>query len=209
MSARKVIPLDSVQSAKDKLIEALGRVLERKGFAGLDAGSVAAEAGFDRRVLFRHFKGLPQLVSAFGASPAFWPNSQELVGEDAEALKAMPASQVVAAFFKRSLTALRKRPQTLKILAWETLERHELARCLEDARVRTALEFFEHIESEAPESPDLSAVVAIMAGAVHYFLLRSRTSRFYGGFDFCDEADWRRFENGIDALLEEALRPTR
>jgi AcrR family transcriptional regulator len=209
MNGRKIIPLDSIQSAKDKLIEALGRVLERQGFSGLDAGAVAAEAGLNRRVLFRHFKGLPQLVRAFGASSAFWPSTQELVGEDAEALKAMPASQVVAAFFKRSLTALRKRPQTLKIMAWETLERNEYARCLDDARVRTALEFFEHIESEVPDSPDLSAVVALMAGAINYFLLRSRTSRFYGGFDFLDEADWRRFEDGIDALLKEALRHPR
>jgi len=205
MAGRKVIALDQVQTTKDKLIEAVGRVLARDGFGSIDAASVAAEAGFDKRILIRHFGCLSNLVAAFGQSPEFWPSSQELLQGQAEDLKQMPAGQVVATFFKRYVAALRQRPQTLEILSWEMRERNELAGQLDDIRVRTALEFFEHIETDIPESPDLTAVVALMAGAVTYFLLRSRTSRFFGGFDFSDEADWQRLEKGIDDLLKESL----
>lgn len=205
MAQRKIIPLRDRELTRDKLVRAAGQVLAREGFAGLTEEKVCAQAGVERRLLYRHFHGLKGLLAAFRCSPDFWPTSAELVGEDSEALRRLPPDEFMAEFFKRYMRAIRRRPLTLEILSWEARERNAYTRVLELGRERTALEFFEHMEQDPPEDVDLSVLVALVAGAVHFLTMRSRVGDFFGGLDLRAEEDWRRVERAIEDLFRRSL----
>ena len=111
----------------------------------------------------------------------------------------------MAEFFKRYMRAIRRRPLTLEILSWEARERNAYTRVLELGRERTALEFFEHMEQDPPEDVDLSVLVALVAGAVHFLTVRSRVGDFFGGLDLRAEEDWRRVERAIEDLFRRSL----
>lgn len=197
----KVIPIDTNEVIKNKLISSVGPVLARVGFNCISEELVAQESGVKQNNIFRFFGGLPGLVSAFGTSGNFWPSKEELLQETCANFKNLSIEQQMAAFFKSLLICLRRRPLTLDILAWEPLERNELSKCLEDIRVRTSLEYFENIHGEIPESLDLSAIVALLAGAVFFLSVHSRNTKTFGGIDLQSERGWKRIETAIEQLL--------
>lgn len=207
MERLKIVPITSAGVVRRRLVAAVGPVLARVGFAGISADLVAAEAGCRRADLFRLFHGLPGLVAAFAETDGYWPSAAELLGDDVESLRRLPPAELVAAFFKRYLRALLRRPQTLDILAWEALSRNDLTRAVEGVRERTALEFFEHMNEDPPDDVDLTALVMLMAGGVHFLVVRSRTADCVGGVDLESEAGWRRIEQTIDLILARTLRP--
>lgn len=205
MQRLKIVPITSAGAVRRRLITAVGPVLARVGFTGITEDLVAIEAGCKRADLFRQFQGLPGLVEAFAEKSDYWPSAAELLGDDAETLRRLSPAELVAAFFKRYLRALLRRPQTLDILAWETLSRNDLSRAVEGVRERTALEFFELMDEDPPDDVDLTALVMLMAGGVHFLAVRSRTADCVGGVDLESEAGWRRIEETIDLILSRTL----
>lgn len=202
----KVIPIRNKEMTIQKLIAAVGRVLARDGFQSIGVNCVAREAGVDKKLIYRYFQGLTNLVAAYGESIEFWPTAKELVGDDRERIAAMPPSELMAEFFKRYLRAIRNRPQTLEIMAWEGVEYNDLTRQLEGVRVKTALEFFELMGEDPPENVDLTALVLFMAGAVHFLATRSRHHQSIGGIDLQSDLGWGRIESTIELVMAGALR---
>lgn len=208
MSNSKVIPISSPDTTRQRLINAAGAVLAKYGFNATSVDKICLEAGVHRSILHRYFKGLPGLLAAFAESQAFWPSSRELLQKAETPLAGLSAGEQLSLFFKCYMTALRERPLTLEILAWESLERHELTRPLEEIRVRTALEFFEQLEGQIPDHLDLTAIVLLFAAAANFLVVRSRTNSSLGGVDLHSPQGWRRIEGAIDLLLKSTLDNT-
>ena len=144
------IRIDRKEYTKSKLITAVGQVLAKEGFKGLGVNKVAKAAGVDKVLVYRYFGGLPELIGEYSQTVDFWPTVEELIGPNPERIKELPPDEQLAEFVKSFLSALRKRPKTQDILAWELLERNELSKKLEDIRIRTILEYFEYLD----EIPD-------------------------------------------------------
>src|SRR5690606_38392245 len=107
--------------ATEAAIVAAGeRLLLRDGFPGLNVQTLAAEAGCDRKLVYRYFEGVDGVVARLGARAA-----AELV----RALDAAPAptGESLRAFARASLAAwlaaLRASPLTLRLMAWALVER--------------------------------------------------------------------------------------
>lgn len=192
---------DRRERTKEKLIQAVGKVLGKEGFRGLGVNRIAREAGVDKVLVYRYFGGLPEIIGAYSRTVDFWPTVEELVGPNPDRIRRMPPDKQVAEFFKSFLAALRKRPVTQDILAWELLERNELTRQLEDVRIRTILEYFEYFD-EIPDDENLSAIVVLMGGAVNHLIVKSRINSSVGGIDLESEKGWGRINKGIDLLMK-------
>ena len=202
----KVIPIRNKEITKDRLIQAIGKVIAEVGFQHLGVNLVAREAGVDKKLIYRYFHGLPGLVAAYGETADFWPTSAELLGDDLERIRNMAPHAVLSEFFKRYLRAILSRPITLEILAWEAIERNELTKGLEEVRAKTALEFFELMQADPPENLDLTALVLILAGAVNFLAVRSRIHSSLGGVELQSEEGWQRIESALDFMLDKIFQ---
>jgi AcrR family transcriptional regulator len=208
MSRAKVISIQEPASTRERLLAAVGEMLGHKGLCNFSLDEVVRQTGIRRDFIFRQYGGPEGLIASYANSPLFWPTAEELLEGHSQELTNLAPEGQVALFFKRTLAALRRRPQTLRILAWEVLESCPLATHLEEVRVRTALEYFERLEGDIPEEIDLTAIVLVMAAAVQYLLVRSQTSSSLGGVDLRTDAGWSRIETAIDALLKGTLGST-
>ncbi|MFP5259714.1 MAG: TetR/AcrR family transcriptional regulator [Acidobacteriota bacterium] len=208
MTGVKVIPIGKPRTVRQRLLESLGDLLARQGFDGLSLDLVAKAAGLERAVVLRHFQDLDDMVTAFGQSAAFWPTLDELREDVAERFAAMPPRAQLAHYFKATIRGLLARPRTLDILAWELMSRNRYTRLLEYPRVRAALEFFETVTGEVPETLDLTAVVAVLGGAVIFLTVRSRQSGVFGGLNLYDDTDRDRVDRVLDLLLTGIIRET-
>jgi AcrR family transcriptional regulator len=190
------------ETTRARLIEAVGTLLAREGFTGLGVNAVAREAGVDKVLIYRYFGGLPELIVAFGREGNFWPSINELAGGDVVAFGQLPLAEQLSCLGKNFMAAIRTRPLTQEILAWEMIERNELTVELEAIRENTMTNFFEMFFQSANEGPDIAAMGAIIGAGVSYLASRGRKIRFYNGIDLDSEAGWQRLESAIDTMIQ-------
>ena len=194
------------EETKDRIIDAVGRLLADGGFQKLGINAVARQAGVDKVLIYRYFGGMPELLRAFGVSGDFWPTFEELTGGDAEGLRGRPAGQATATVMHGFARALRSRPLTGEILAWETVERNQLIEVLEEVREDAALRLLEELAPAPGETDaDLAAVTALLGAAIMYLVVRSRHVEVFNGVDIGSEDGWRRLEAAITAICESCI----
>jgi hypothetical protein len=106
------------------------------------------------------------------------------------------------------MAAIRTRPLTQEILAWEMIERNELTVELEAIRENTMMNFFEMFFHSANKGPDIAAMGAIIGAGISYLVSRGRKIRFYNGIDLDSEAGWQRLEGAIDTMIRGTFAET-
>jgi AcrR family transcriptional regulator len=188
------------------MVKAVGRLLARKGFKALGVNAVAREAGVDKVLIYRYFDGLPGLIKAFGQDSDFWPSAGELAGDAPEHFRALPLADRMSALARNYLDAIRKRPVTQEIMAWELIERNQLTADLEDLREQRMVQFFEEFMPESIHHPDFPAISAIVGAAINYLVTRSRHTRFFSGVDLSQDSGWQSLLTAIDNLSNSMFR---
>jgi len=194
-----------VEATKRRLLDAVGSILARDGFAQLGVNAVAQEARTDKALIYRYFGGFGPLLEAYAESAAFWPTTEEMAGGSLDDLTALPLAARVEQIVRSYICQLRMRPLTQEILAWELYERNEVTIRLEDVRERRGLALMMSLARDLPPTVDLAAVSAVLAGGVHYLLLRARRIRLFNGIDLRTDEGWSRLEAAARAMVIGAL----
>ncbi|TDC91058.1 TetR/AcrR family transcriptional regulator [Actinomadura sp. 7K507] len=189
------------------LLEAVGDLLSREGFASLGVNSVAREAGVDKVLIYRYFDGMAGLLRAFAASEGFWPSVEEILGEGSADLRTMTAADRWATGLVRYARALRRRPLAREVLAWEQVEKNDLTEIL---RLRRE-EWFEELlrlfpDDTAATAADPVGTALVIATSIHYLIARSRLHPDFNGLGIDTDADWSRIEEIVHALAHRTLR---
>ncbi|TQE99690.1 MAG: TetR/AcrR family transcriptional regulator [Spiribacter salinus] len=186
------------EHSERRLIRAVGEIVAKQGFHGLGVNAVARAAGVDKVLIYRYFDGLPNLLRAYGESGDFWPGITEVLGDDSGAVRALPVEARLERVIVGLLDALRARPQTIEILAWETVEDNALTQALADIRERWGLRVIEEVLPDANEHPeDVLALASVLVAGVQYLMIRARRSTAYGGLELRTEEGWERIRRAI------------
>jgi AcrR family transcriptional regulator len=193
-------------ATEERILAAVGEVLARDGFRALGINAIAREAAVDKVLIYRYFGGLPELLHTWGASGRFWPSVQELLCDDADAVRALPLPQRYALFFDRFIDALRRRPLTLEILAAELVERNELTAILEAEREQWGFQAEALFGGDDFErTPQLRGITLLLVAGVQYLLVRSRKIRIFGGLDLRSDAGWDALKAAVADMAQQLL----
>jgi AcrR family transcriptional regulator len=198
---------DRVETEK-KLIAAAGQVLARDGFKALGVNAVAREAGVDKVLIYRYFDGLPGLIQAYARQGDFWPGVDELLGEPIEDFKRRSPADQMATILENHAAGIRRRPLTLKILAWEMVDRNELTAHLEEIREQQGVNLTEALGGAGISnslSVDINAIAAIFAAGINYLAARSQKIRIFNGVEIKEDDGWKRLTGSIRTLCENSL----
>ncbi len=192
-----------------RLLDAVGALLAREGFGALGVNAVAREAGVDKVLIYRYFGGMDDLLRAFGQSGDFWPGIEEVIGGDPSELRALPLAERWATGLSRYAQALRSRPITKEVLAWEQIEQNELTQILQQAREQ----WFEELMTHFPDDPDatdadLVTTILVIVGAIHYFIVRSRLQPDFSGVVIDTDAGWEHLDEVISTICRRTLTPS-
>jgi len=190
------------EATRTRLIQAVGTLLAREGFTGLGVNAVAREAGVDKVLIYRYFGGLSELIVAFGREGNFWPSIKELADGDVEAYSRLPVNEQLSRLSRNFIQAIRQRPITQEILAWEMVERNDLTVELETIRENTMMNFFDMFFPSTGNGPDIAAMGAIIGAGISYLVSRGRQIRFYNGVDLESEEGWKRLGDAVDTMIQ-------
>jgi AcrR family transcriptional regulator len=186
------------EQTRQKLIEAVGTALSAQGFEGLGVNAVARAAGVDKVLIYRYFGGLAELLEAYGESQGFWPSRGEVLGREVAVIKALPKAERVEAVLLGLLDALRQRPQTIEVLAWEAVQQSPLTQRLAERREAWSREILAELFDDAgPEDRPLLTLASLLVAGFQYLLIRARRGSEYGGITLDSEAGWAEVRDAI------------
>lgn len=191
-------PRDRVGTQR-RIVDAGERLLLRDGFPGVNVQTVAAEAGCDRKLVYRYFDSIDGVVAKL---------AERALAELVRALDARPASeaQTPRAFARDSLhawlAALRSSPLTLRLMAWALAEQRPILVRIEAERAALLQAWMRERRPRLKSAPqgDPAALNAVLLGAVQQLALSDQAGRPVGGVAL-DAAGWARVEAALDALL--------
>jgi AcrR family transcriptional regulator len=181
------------------IVEAGERILLRDGFPGLNVQTLAAEAGCDRKLVYRYFDGADGVVERIAARA-----HAELV----RSLQAAPfgGAESLRAFARESLSAwlgaLRASPLTLRLMAWALVEASPRLNRIEADRSAVLQAWMRERRPRLrlPPTGDAVAINAVLLAAVQHLALSGGARPGVGGVAL-DAAGWARIEAALDALL--------
>ncbi len=189
-----------------RLISAVGSLLAKKGFKGLGVNAVAREAGVDKVLIYRYFDGLPGLIAAFAREGNFWPSTLELAGGDMKRFARLPLERRLEEFAANFIQALKSRPITRAVMAWEMVEPNELTRALEQVRERGIQEFYQIFFTKEGGN-HLKEAIALAGAAIQYLIIRSNHIDVFGGLDLNNEAGWKEIQNTLALMIRGVPSP--
>ena len=181
------------------IIEAGERILLRDGFPGLNVQTLAAEAGCDRKLVYRYFDGADGVVEriAARAHAALVRSLDAVPASGTESLGAnAPESQ------NPRLRAQRASPLTLRLMAWALVESSPLLNRIEAERSAVLQAWMRERRPRlrTPPAGDAVAINAVLLAAVQHLALSGGARPGVGGVAL-DDAGWARIEGALDALL--------
>jgi AcrR family transcriptional regulator len=206
MPKKQTMKIRDKQITSRRLISAVGSLLAKKGFKGIGVNAVAREAGVDKVLIYRYFGGLPGLISTFGKEGDFWPSSLELAGGDLQKFSHLSLEKRLSELGSNFIQALRKRPLTQAIMAWEMIESNELTEELELVREKSIVEFFQMFFLKDQVQIDLQAIVMLIGAAISYLVTRSNNIDLYGGLEIGSDQGWQRIEQAISAICSSIVK---
>lgn len=181
------------------IVAAAEQLLLRGGWSGLNVNTLAAEAGVDRKLIYRYFEGVEGVVERLAGRLDLWLG---------EALAAQPPIEATSyrEFAREMLTgylrALRASPLILRLVAWELSEDTPLLRRLETARsiVLQRWTASRRPNLPLPEGVDVVALNIVLLAAVQHLALAATTRGGFAGVTL-DDTGWARIEAAIDRML--------
>lgn len=190
------------EATERALVEAVGAVISDRGFGGLGVNAIARQAGVNKALIYRYFDGLDGLYRAFASTHALWPPIEELLGDLPERIVELSWRDAFVELFTRYARAIRSRPRTVELLAWECVTRNELTRAFEEVREQRSMELMEHMSLAGFDAPvDLRPAIAVASSSIHYLAIRSRDIQIFAGAPISQDSFWEHDLRGVlDAI---------
>ncbi len=123
---------------RERILDAVGRLIVRDGLAAVGINALAREAGCDKVLIYRYFDDLEGVYAAFAARGEFWWSLSDLIG-GIDPLR-VSLADALKLILRRHAAGIRKRPVTLAVLGAELVERTPLVVALETVREKRSLE---------------------------------------------------------------------
>ena len=185
------------QLSEEKLIKAVGEMIEETGFENLGINQVAKRAGFSKNLIYRYFESLDGLIYAYIKKYDFWANvTNEL--PDTSDIKAYLKS-----FYRREIAEFRVNIALKRLRRWELSTEKDFVVGIRDQREKNGVYFMEMMSGFAKvDKEQLQATSALMEAGMAYLAMLSENCKMYNGIDIQCDKGWEQIAKGIDLLID-------
>ncbi|WP_316829251.1 TetR/AcrR family transcriptional regulator [Pedobacter aquatilis] len=191
------------ERSKKKFLDAVGKILKTKGYAGLKVNDIAATAGLDKKMIYTYFGGTDQLIDAYVHSQDFWSNikDEKVPVTINDGGKAFTESTLFEQF-----DYVFKNKELQKVLLWRLSEQRNSLKKLTDDQEANGEMLFRNIT--APHFGDkdkpFRAIMALLVSGIYYLNLYSTVNgSVFCGLDMKDHNDRDEIKKAISFLIDQ------
>ena len=200
---RKVVqgPIRDKEKTKQKLLNAVGKILKTKGYSGLMVSKIAAVAGFDKKLIYEYFGSTDKLIDEYIKSQDYWSRFELAADADlSDGGKELSKMAIVNQF-----ESLKKNKELQKILVWEMSESRPILKKILDQREEVGEELFKNITDPyfGEKSEEYRAITALLiAGSYHLNLYTGHNGSTFCGIDMKSEEGRKKIEKAIVDIID-------
>ncbi|WP_277110867.1 TetR/AcrR family transcriptional regulator [Chryseobacterium taklimakanense] len=180
--AKKIIkgPVRDKEKTKERLLAAVGKIIQTTGYQGLKVSAIAKEAGCDKKLIYDYYGSTEDLITEYVRQQDYW-NKVGIAPEYT------PTPEETKEFTKelvlQQYEMLRQNKELQKIILWELSEENYILRQLADEREKQGELLFQHLTDDLFKDSDvnLRAIIAILISGSYYLNLHTEVN----GSTFC------------------------
>ena len=205
--ARKVTdgPVRNKERTKENLISALGEILKKDGFSGLNISRVAEKAKVDRRLIYDYFGSLEGLVKEYLNTNDYWKMSPEEVGDIVETSKADAGKTLAYNVLENQFDSLIKNEEMRRIITWGLSEKLPILKALDLKREDIGNQVLSEVFDKHFKGSDKNfrALYALLMGGVYYLTLHAKMQENpFCGIDLQQPSGQEEIKKALKQFIE-------
>jgi len=192
------------ERSTQKLINAVGTVIQSRGYTGLNATNIASAAGMSRRLITFYFGTVDNLVQTYVRGKDYWlAASGDAVGLIKEN-KGENTKQILDCLLRNQVDYFFSNEEMQKIILWQISEGTKIMKEVCEERELLSKIFFRLSDKELEgKDIDLRAVSALMVAGIYYLVLHAKsTDTLFCEIDLNTPEGMARIKNAITRILE-------
>ncbi|MBO6186048.1 MAG: TetR/AcrR family transcriptional regulator [Chryseobacterium sp.] len=198
------------ERTKVKMIQAVGKVLLKKGYTGLNASSIAKEAGIDKSLVWTYFGSLDKLVEEYIAQRDFWKYKAADSINNMLTFKDGIKAEYMSCLLQFQFQSLLDDEILQRIMLWGISEKKDFLRHISDERELIGEEVFKIVDPQFKDSNiDIRGILAILVAGIYYLVLHGKTNgSLFCGIDLNTADGEDRIKESISQIISMAYKKT-
>jgi len=185
-----------------RFVEAVGEILKEKGYAGLGVNKIALQAGMNKKLIYRYFGSLNQLLKVYISGKDYWqPLLREL--NEASDGRGQDILPLFTQLFQELFRFFRSEQEMQQFILWQMSEPNPLMRGISEEREREGARLLALTDGHFRDSGvNIRAVMALLLGGIYYVLLHAEHNKStVAGVDMNLEKDREEMLRTIGQVL--------
>jgi len=157
-----------------KLLSAVGKVLEKKGYTGLTSTNIAKVANVDRKLIKLYFGSVDNLIETYIRSKDYWLLSSDNTSHTLENEPPNGTQDILENLLLDQLNNFLVNNEMQKAVTWQISEKSAIMSEITRKREEISKLFFEKADKELPPHVDIRAISSILVSGIYYLVLHSK-----------------------------------
>ncbi|MDV3558851.1 TetR family transcriptional regulator [Elizabethkingia anophelis] len=207
--ARKVVdgPIRNKEKTKQKLLNAVGKILATKGYSELKVSKIATVAGLDKKLIYSYFGSTDKLIDEYIKSQGFWANvdDQEIMASGFTD----GGQEITTNMILQQYDTLAKNKEYQKIILWGISETRPSLRKLADDREAVGNPLLDQVIDPLfkEKSKEYRAILAMLVAGAYYLNLHFAVNgSTFCGLDFNKEEDAKILKEAIATIIDDQYK---
>jgi AcrR family transcriptional regulator len=198
-------PIRDKERTKHKLMNAVGAILKKEGFTGLNVSKVATKANLDRKLIYDYFGSMEGLVKEYLNSRDFFTVKIDQTKEIVESSRSDLGKEMLSSILENQLNSLIADEELRRIISWGVCESSKSLEELNEKREFLGEQFFTEVTDGYFKGKDknIRPVVALLIGGIYYLTLIAHTNNgLVCGLDIRKKEAQEEIKKTIKQIIE-------
>lgn len=191
------------ERSKKKFLDAVGKILKTKGYAGLKVNDIATTAGVDKKMIYTYFGGINGLMDEYIRSKDYWSNvTTEKMAPDIET----GGRLFTEAMLLEQFDYVFKNKELQKLLLWRLSESRKSLSKMTNMQEENGENLFKFIIEPhfGERTQDFRAITAIIISGLYYLNMYSSVNgSVFCGIDLSTEEGRDKIKKAVSFLVDQ------
>lgn len=185
------------EQTEEKILEAVGSIIENQGFEKVGINAIATEAGVSKMLIYRYFGGVEELIAQYLIQKDYWANT------DAAIINPEAVGDSIKSMFRRQVEQLRNDITLRRLYRWELFTDNQNIRQLRNRREENGCRLIKMV-SALTGCPDaqVAALASILSASISYLALLKDQCQSYNGICLQTDEGWNQLMQGIEMIID-------
>ena len=185
------------EQSEEKILEAVGSIIENQGFEKVGINAIAAEAGISKMLIYRYFGGVEELIAQYLIQKDYWANT------DTAIINPEAVGDSIKSMFRRQVEQLRNDITLRRLYRWELFTDNQNIRQLRNRREENGCRLIKMV-SALTGCPDaqVAALASILSASISYLALLEDQCQSYNGICLQTDEGWNQLMQGIEMIID-------